>query len=149
MQIILFCPFDADVLIPYGHCWCSCAYGSHGHVHGDASLVETCASCVCTSYLIDGLFLFFPQTYFGSITYFSQLLNGKKIFKIFSYPQKVQNNPQRCVNCPTTPTLFTGIFPRYPHMHILLLKLSTGWDYLVQNFVKRCFNGLYLSTGAC
>ena len=50
MQIILFCPFDADVLIPYGRYWCSCAYGSHGHVHGDASLVETCASYNCTSY---------------------------------------------------------------------------------------------------
>ena len=82
MQIILFCPFDADVLIPYGRYWCSYAYGSHGHVHGDASLVETCASYDAPP-IQSEWFGFYSlkrrslQTYSGSITYFSQILNVK------------------------------------------------------------------------
>lgn len=146
MQIILFCPFDADVLIPYGRYWCSYAYGSHGHVHGDASLVETCASYDAPP-IQSEWFGFYSlkrrslQTYSGSITYFSQILNVKFFLDFFVYPQKRKNNPQRCVFLIPVDKLLTVISQHFSTIHILLLKLSTAlYKTVYKSFKSLCYS---------
>ena len=49
MQIIPCDPFDDDAPKLYGRYLCSSVNGNREHVHGDASLVEMCASYSCTS----------------------------------------------------------------------------------------------------
>jgi hypothetical protein len=57
------------------------------------------------------------QTYFGSITHISKLINDKILLKKISYPHIFKNNPQRCVIRPSVDKLSTAFYRTFPQVN--------------------------------